>query len=450
MAFSAPLLSAFDPEISSEGGIDPFSLSGTYERLAERIFPFMTVRMSRPRFLTAMAVGAVVCQDFRDELASDGKTPAWLVFEWHVIEALFRVSDRFNASDGGWGIRVPGVGKVKAAVEGGHSVGADSYLKTPKIFGFTGIYRRLALGLDILDDDLRISEGGWELLSAWEAERNLRGFMRDSGDGGEFRRELRGAVALAMKKGCTCQTKNWSGWQHIAEHFRPDGARKKEATVISSRLRRIDLRQNPHDVLASQMRADLFEALEARGESVSTFGEEAQWFRSIRRKCAPAMAERLDAIDAFEGVCALIMNAFDLIRHLSTKAGTVITAKGFSSYKDGRNASQVVSEMPTALERLKRHYGTSESGSQTEQLLARYGEVRNAEDLFVAIIEHHESAQSRKAPDGKRSWFDRDERGVCIRALYRVTDAPVRYDYTHDYRSATASRFLRDLRRLPA
>ncbi len=50
-------LSIYDPAVSAEGGIDPLSLQPTYERLAERIFPFLTVRMRRPRFLTAMAGG---------------------------------------------------------------------------------------------------------------------------------------------------------------------------------------------------------------------------------------------------------------------------------------------------------------------------------------------------------------------------------------------------------
>src|SRR5688572_8087457 len=134
MTLAAPLLSAFDPEISAEGGIDPLSLSSTYERLAERVYPFLTVRMSRPRFVTAIAVGAVVCKDFADELAADRKTPAWLVFEWHVIEALLRAGEKLKASDGGWGVRVPGVAKVRAAVDAGHRVGANTYLKTPKIF----------------------------------------------------------------------------------------------------------------------------------------------------------------------------------------------------------------------------------------------------------------------------------------------------------------------------
>lgn len=90
MGQPAPYLSEFDPEVSSEGGIDPLSLQATYERLAERVFPSMTVRMKRIRFVTAIAVGAEVCRGLRDEVAADGKTPPWLIFEWYVVEGLLR------------------------------------------------------------------------------------------------------------------------------------------------------------------------------------------------------------------------------------------------------------------------------------------------------------------------------------------------------------------------
>lgn len=447
MSLSAPLLSAFDPEVSSEGGIDPFSLSATYERLAERILPFLTVRMSRPRFLTAMAVGAELCRDFGDVLASDGKTPPWLVFEWHVVEAFLRTGDGLRANDDGWGYRIPGVRKVRAAVEGGQSVGASSYLKTPKIFGFTGIYRRLAFGLDILDEDLRLAEGGRELLTAWEAERNLAGFMTGFGAGGVFRQELRRAVSQAMTRGCTCQSKSWIGWQQIAEHLRPDDARRKEANVLAKRLGRTDLRQNPHDSAATQMRAELFEALNARSTSVDDL-EEPHWFRSLRRKCSPAMAERLDAIDAFEGVCVVVMGAFNLIRFLSARTATPVTAEDFTGYRGPRNAAKLLAEMAPALERLERSFDAIGFRSQAEPLLKQYDGVRSHEELFARVIEHHESAQSAKPPDGKRSWFDRDDRGVIVRPLYRFDDAPAGGDlYTHPYRSSTALSFLRDLRR---
>jgi hypothetical protein len=447
MPLAPPVLSVFDPEVSAEGGVDPFSLQATYERLAERIFPFITVRMSRPRFLTAMAVGAVVCQEFADDVAADGKTPAWLVFEWHVVEALIRTSDRSMNSDDGWGIRIPGFRKVRATVDAGHAVRAESYLKTPKIFGFTGVYRRLAYGLDIIDDDLRLSEGADALLRVWESERGLPGFLVGTGPGGEFRRALTNAVRQAMKKGCTCQPRNWHEWQRIANHLNPGGARKREANVIFERLRRTNLRQNVSDPGATQMRREMFDALARNGKFVSAEGEPS-WFRSLRRTCSQELAERLEAINAFEKVSALIMDAFDIIRHLSTRKGVAVTAEDFSKYKGRRNALQIVRELPPALERLRECLQSAEVSDQAERLSAHFGDVRDIDQLFAAVIQHHEWAQSEKPPDGKRSWFDRDGASVNVRPFYRTTDDNVPYDFVHPYRCATASSFLRDLKRL--
>ena len=59
--------------------------------------------------------------------------------------------------------------------------------------------------------------------------------------------------------------------------------------------------------------------------------------------------------------------------------------------------------------------------------------------------------QRRKPPDGKRPWIERLQRGAVVRPMYR-TDQEPRFDdaYVYDYRSGTASGFLRDLRRLSA
>src|SRR2546430_2637503 len=92
--YSPPTCSVFDPLIQSDASIDPLGLARFYERLADRILPGITVRMRRPRFLTALAVGASICADYGpDAVAADGVTPPYLVFEWWVVEALARASN---------------------------------------------------------------------------------------------------------------------------------------------------------------------------------------------------------------------------------------------------------------------------------------------------------------------------------------------------------------------
>src|SRR5512133_3976168 len=141
MPLSPPVLSEFDPVAASEGGVDPLSLARVYEHLADRMLPALTVRMSRIRFVTAIAVGAQVCAsaDFEeDELAKDGVTPPWLVFEWFVVEAFVRARDQLRQTGGP--LRIAGRTKVETALRARRPVSASAYLKTPTVFGFTGIF----------------------------------------------------------------------------------------------------------------------------------------------------------------------------------------------------------------------------------------------------------------------------------------------------------------------
>ena len=90
----APFSSEFDPSEEAEGSIDPLGLQPGYDRLADRLLPAVTVRMGHPRFLTAMALGACVCDGWDlDATAADDITPPWLVWEWFVVEAFVRAEE---------------------------------------------------------------------------------------------------------------------------------------------------------------------------------------------------------------------------------------------------------------------------------------------------------------------------------------------------------------------
>src|SRR5258705_10984439 len=103
----APFSSEFDPSEESEGSIDPLGLLPGYERLADRLLPAVTVRMGHPRFVTAIAVGARLWDDWDDdEVAADGITPPWLVWEWFVVEAFVRTEISPSGTSG-----VPGIQK---------------------------------------------------------------------------------------------------------------------------------------------------------------------------------------------------------------------------------------------------------------------------------------------------------------------------------------------------
>ena len=214
-----PVLSMSDPVLEAEGSIDPLSLSPIYDRLADRILPALTVRMRRIRFVSAMCVAARTCANELDDedLATDGVTPPWLVFEWFVVEALVRRKDDLEDADG-----VPGGRNVANAIRSGRPVCHQTYLKTPKVFGYSGIWRRFATQAQILTEDQLLDESGYAIVRAWEKDVGLEGFQdgSDSTSGGRFRCQLADAVAAGMKKAATVK-RSPHFWTDVARVFEP-------------------------------------------------------------------------------------------------------------------------------------------------------------------------------------------------------------------------------------
>lgn len=133
-----PLLSEVDPEEKAEGSIDPLGLYLIADRLALRLVPGVRERMDRPRFLTVIAVGQEVTRDFHDRLAADGITPPWLAYEWLIVEALVQEEEGSEAIKS-----LPGSLKARDALKHRMHLSAKNYLKTPKVFGFHGVYRQI-------------------------------------------------------------------------------------------------------------------------------------------------------------------------------------------------------------------------------------------------------------------------------------------------------------------
>jgi hypothetical protein len=89
MSLTLPALTAFDPETSSEGTLDPLGLYLIADQLATKLVPAVRERMQRIRFLTVMAIGAVLTEELEWN-ADDSDCEPWLVWEWLVVEALLR------------------------------------------------------------------------------------------------------------------------------------------------------------------------------------------------------------------------------------------------------------------------------------------------------------------------------------------------------------------------
>src|SRR5258708_10598195 len=89
MTITLPFLTSYDPPGSSEGSLDPLGLYQIADQLAIQLVPAVRERMQRIRFLTAMAVGAMVTEGLDDDPRLRDASP-YLVWEWLVVESLIR------------------------------------------------------------------------------------------------------------------------------------------------------------------------------------------------------------------------------------------------------------------------------------------------------------------------------------------------------------------------
>lgn len=304
-----PYRSEADPEVQGEGSIDPLGLLALADRLAEWILPGMTARMWRPRFLTAIAVASVVVEPFEEALAKDGTTPPWLIFEWYFVEPMTRREE----SNGGLR-RIPGIDKARQAVADKVPMNPDRYLKTPKVFGFHGVYKRLASHIGIVDSHLTLSEAGYRLVRVWEGEQGLTGFSdntRSEGEGPKIRRTLRDAIQTSLETGQTERQGAWPGASFLVDHLMPHRIGKREGRLLWDLL--LDAQAEPRgEIFRSLHNSDLLRVF-------SENGSERILIQRLRSRVSEKLRCRIEAIEAYEGFCRLLQEVLDRMRFLSTE-----------------------------------------------------------------------------------------------------------------------------------
>ena len=430
--FSPPVSSVFDPIAQSDVSIDPLGLAIVYERLADRMLPGMTVRMRRPRFLTVMAVGACICAEYGpDDVAADGVTPPYLVFEWWIVEAYARASDLLADSE-----QIPGIRKVRRAHAAGRPVDAPAYLKTASVFGFTGIFRRLARRAQLITENNLLDEAGHRLVELWADEQGLNGFRGgELGPGSDFRSDLTRAVEEGMRNGRTGPRPGRFA-ESIATHLDPSRLARRERTFLRDLI--------VERVGESDEVRFITTALAKRAEAL-TFAEEADFLRSIRTTAPTGLAETLNAIEAYEEFCRPLTDAFNWLRYLaSSNPQAGVTTKEFL---ENAPVDQLRLRLKSAIDEAAQDEILAQLWPERSEVFSRLQEIRSPSDLLPALISHHREVQRNKPPDGKRAWVEDSSHGrMLIRAAYRLEEPPADdLPYVHEYRCPTLSRFLADL-----
>lgn len=426
-----PFLTAYDPPGTSEGTLDPMGLYQIAEHLAVELVPSVRERMQRVRFLTAMAVGAKVTEDM------DGGPPQrdaepYLVWEWLVIESFIRES---GDDPDIWG--VPGVLVTRRAREGQGYLDARSYLKTPRIFGFHGVYKRLALRLGILDVHLAAGPNSNGLVDAW-----ARGLPSGAGSAKELIARWRAAVRRSLAEKPP-RTKGMDGtaWVELAQAFAPGAGKARERRYLQ------DLLHTADDRRLSALPA-IWRLLEG-GFTEEDLREDKLHARLA--KAAPQYESLVRAIGAYEAFARGLQDAFDVLKaeaaahdvqgflvpQIASSEAFQRSVKGLSArFAAAHGALGEVRVANISLQNL------------FDQRFAAFAEQMDGGAVAAAVCAHHEAVQRAKSADGKRPWFDRiGPDRVYIRHAYRKGPTEIKPDrYVHGYRGWPIRSFYRDLR----
>jgi hypothetical protein len=423
-----PFLTAYDPPGSSEGTLDPLGLYQIADQLATRLVPAVRERMQRVRFLTAMSLGALVTEVLEADPGQPEAAP-FLVWEWLVVEAIVRTR---GDDAGAWG--VPGSLVTRQALSEYHYLDHRSYLKTPRIFGFNGVYKRLAIHLRLVDVHLGPAAEGERLVDAW---------ARDAGYGSlsgcrlllaRWRQAVERSLASSpARTRAGWKTEDWAG---LAEATAPHAAKRREKRYLRESLHATDVRALGALPAIWRLQSEFTE---------DTFAEELIHQRLEEQ--LPSSAALLQTIRAYERFCRGLHDGFDLLRSEAAAADT----QGFEISRIGRDGDFV-----TSLAGLDHRYEDARRrlGEIDLQLLnlfdARFGpfaQPMSPRECATALCEHHEKIQKGKSADGKRPWFDRlGPDRISVRQKYREPRRSIAPDrFVHDYRGRPLRTFYFDL-----
>lgn len=432
MSASFPFLTTYDPVGSSEGSLDPLGLYRIADQLAIQLVPVVRERMQRIRFLTAIALGSLVTENLEHEIRDIGASP-YLVWEWLIIEALVRNMDNENLL---WG--VPGTDVTRRALNQYGYVDARSYLKTPRVFGFHGVYKRLALHLKFVDAHLSPGLHTERLVDAWAKDQGFGGIAGI--------KPLLNCWADAIRRSLdnvpprTKSNWNTSKWSRLAHFFTPESAGDNEKKLL-------------HEFLVNKQEQQLGalpHLWELQGNySNDTFREEK--LHMALRSRAKEYRALVEAIRAYEKFARDLQTAFEILRVEASK----LDSKGYAIPQIARNDMFQKSVKYLGRNFQIAHLAFSEiretSFSLQDFFANRFdglAEPMDARTCALAICKHHEAVQRAKSADGKRPWFDRlGDNRIYIRQAYRTTQPQINSgQYVHDYRGWPIRRFRADLK----
>ena len=426
-----PFLTAYDPPGTSEGTLDPLGLYQIADQLAMELVPAVRERMQRIRFLTAMTVGAIATRDLADNLEQGDASPS-LVWEWLVVEALIRAEDEIPKL---WG--VPGTLVTRRALNLVDYLDSRNYLKTPRIFGFHGVYKRLAVHLGLVDVYLRPGPAAERVLEAWARGLGWSGFA----DARPWMERWTSAVRRSLGEKPPRTKAGWGSqeWAELARAFDPAGCKARERRCLTDLLLASEERPLGALPILWQLQSEVDD---------DHFSEEA--LHDLLEKREPGYRPLLEAIRAYEAFARSLLDAFDLLR--AEAAGPDAQGYVVSRIAADRDFLQSVSGIDERFERAYRSLAAVNGSTLALQnafgeRFRAFAEPMTPEVCARVLCDHHERVQKAKSAEGKRPWFDRlGEDRIYIRHGYRDARRQILPGrYVHDYRGQPIRHFFKDL-----
>jgi hypothetical protein len=430
-----PRRTAYHTLENSQGTLDPLGMYSIADRLATRLVPGLRERMRHPRYLTASAVSAVVCSAFsEDEIASDGISPTWQVFEWHVASALVK---RFANNDPDKQLLgMPGREKTTTSMRENLPLNATRYLKTPAVFGFHGVYRTLAKNMHIVEGN-QPGEFGIRLVDIWENEQGLRGFTvgEKGSSGGELKSKLIEAVDKGMKAGAVDKSWSWEPFNTLANSLAPKSPGKKEAEALLFELKK------GSDGVRDQIISEL---VSAQGQNILQQDSEKQ-FHSYLIKRDAGNVSLLKAIQAYEKFCRLLYNAFYSILKYMERNSSKASLQGLASIDDVIVASKEISHALKSLETTILDF--PDEAILVHESFYHFSEKLNVVEWVRLLIDHHFNVQRNKQPS-KAPWLLEHGHDGYLLNTTQYLDETFPDEYVHQYRTFSIASFLKDLGQL--
>lgn len=424
-----PRFSALDMGSLGEGTLDPLGLSPGAERIAELLAPGLRARMVQPRFVTLAAIGAMARPQPDSLTTISGPSPD-IAFEWLVAEALARDNPQSAAAH-----HFPGSRKVARALRRGDRVSASDYLASPRVFGFTGVYRPFSryAGVSTSLDELGRNAVG--LVEAWERDQGLRGYVSGTpgSDGARFRNEIGRYVRSAMEAGHVSAPASGHFLRRLAKSCAPAGAGPTERAFLRGILTNAQVGDG-------EVRDELVKLL--ADEPDADDASEQELAHRIAQRASLTTGRTLHAAIAYEDCASKLDFAFrSILRHGSAQ----YTSFDLVTAARAEGVVEIATEIPSLVDSAQQAIVELDNPLVTAAYpFAAFSEALSPAHFAEVLLAQHERVQADKS---KLPWLDVQGEGWRVRRPFR--EQPVDQNpnvWLHPLRLRTIVNFLKATR----